>query len=357
MVKVAVDAMGGDNAPVEIIKGAVDALLATTADDLSVILVGDEARIKAELDALKSDKDRAGFDMGRIQIIHTTEVIETGEPPVNAIRTKKDSSLVVALKQVKEENASAFVSSGSTGAILVGGQVIVGKQKGVKRAPLAPVIPTLKSGTLLIDCGANVDAKPDYLIQYAHMGSIYMEHVMGVKNPSVGILNIGSEEEKGNALVKETYPMLKAEPGINFIGSVEAKDLVEGKADVVVCDAFAGNVALKMYEATGNMLLNTLKETLTSSTKNKLGAALVYPSLKVKLKKFDASQYGGAPLLGLKGLVVKTHGSATSKEIKNAIMQCIDFTKTDVTGKVAAQLAKAAEAKTAETTAADIVLN
>lgn len=347
MIKVAVDAMGGDNAPVEIIKGAVDALLVSA--NLELMLVGDEPRIKEELEKLKQDKERSGFDMSRIEIIHTTEVIETGEPPVNAIRTKKDSSMVVALKLVKEGKAQAFVSSGSTGAILVGGQVIVGKQKGVKRAPLAPVIPTLREGSLLIDCGANVDAKPEYLIQYAHMGSIYMEHVMGVKNPTVGILNIGSEEEKGNALVKETYPLLKAEPGINFIGSVEAKDLIEGKADVVVCDAFSGNVALKMYEATGGMLLDTLKSTLTSSTKNKIGAALVYPSLKEKLKKFDASQYGGAPLLGLKGLVVKSHGSAKAKEIKNSVIQCVDFAKEDITGKIAAQLAAAAEIKTAET--------
>lgn len=335
MVRVALDAMGGDHAPAEIVKGAVDALLATQKDDLEVIFVGDESAVRAELEKLRADKERKDFDDSRISIIHTTEIIETGEPPVNAIRTKKDSSMVVALKLVKEQKAEAFVSSGSTGAVLVGGQVIVGKLKGVKRTPLAPIIPTMRGGALLIDCGANVDARPEYLLQYAHMGSIYMEHVMGVKNPAVGILNIGAEEEKGNALVKETYPLLKAEPGINFIGSVEAGDMIAGKADVIVCDAFAGNVALKTYEATGSMLLGMLKTTLTSSAKNKLGAALVYPSLKEKLKKFDASQYGGAPMLGLKGLVVKSHGSATAKEIRNAIMQCMDFSKQNIAEKIA----------------------
>ncbi len=345
MVRVALDAMGGDYAPAEIIKGAVDALLATGKDDLTITFTGDEAAIQAELQKLRADKDRNGFDESRISIVHTTEVIETGESPVNAIRTKKDSSMVVALKMVKEGKADAFVSSGSTGAILVGGQVIVGKLKGVRRTPLAPVIPTLRGGALLIDCGANVDAKPEYLLQYAHMGSIYMEYVMGIKNPAVGILNIGAEEEKGNSLVKETYPLLKAEPGINFIGSVEAKDILDGKADVIVCDAFAGNVALKTYEATGSMLLGMLKSTLTSSTKNKIGAALVYPSLKAKLKKFDASQYGGAPMLGLKGLVVKSHGSATAKEIKNAVMQCIDFSRQNIAEKIAASFAKETSAQ------------
>lgn len=340
MVHVALDAMGGDNAPAEIIKGAVDALLATEKDDLRITFVGDETAIRAELEKLRADKDRKGFDESRISIVHTTEVIETGEPPVNAIRTKKDSSIVIALKMVKEGKADAFVSSGSTGAVLVGGQVIVGKLKGVKRTPLAPIIPTVRGGALLIDCGANVDARPEYLIQYAHMGSIYMENVMGVKNPAVGILNIGAEEEKGNALVKETYPLLKAEPGINFIGSVEAGDMIAGKADVIVCDAFAGNIALKTYEATGSMLLDMLKTTLTSTTKNKLGAALVYPSLKEKLKKFDASQYGGAPMLGLKGLVVKSHGSAKAKEIRNAVMQCMDFSKQNIAEKIAASFSK-----------------
>lgn len=348
MVHVALDAMGGDNAPAEIIKGAVDALLATGKEDLQITFVGDETAVKAELEKLRADKERKGFDESRISIVHTTEVIETGEPPVNAIRTKKDSSIVVALKMVKEGKADAFVSSGSTGAVLVGGQVIVGKLKGVKRTPLAPIIPTVRGGALLIDCGANVDARPEYLVQYAHMGSIYMENVMGVKNPAVGILNIGAEEEKGNALVKETYPLLKAESGINFIGSVEAGDMIAGKADVIVCDAFSGNIALKTYEATGSMLLGMLKSTLTSTTKNKLGAALVYPSLKEKLKKFDASQYGGAPMLGLKGLVVKSHGSATAKEIRNAVIQCMDFSKQNIAGKIAASFTKEADAQKEE---------
>ena len=334
MVKVVVDAMGGDNAPVEIIKGAVDALLKTDKEDLELIFTGSEEVIRRVLDDLRSDKDRKNYDNSRITIVNTTEVIETGEPPVAAIRAKKDSSMVVALKMVKEGKADAFVSSGSTGAILVGGQVIVGKLKGVKRTPLAPVIPTMNGGALLIDCGANVDARPEYLVQYAHMGSIYMKYVCGVENPKVGILNIGAEEEKGNALVKETYPLLKAEEDINFIGGIESKDMIEGKADVIVCDAFSGNIALKTYEATGSVLLGMLKTTLTDGLKNKIGAAIVYPALKSKLKKFDATQYGGAPMLGLKGLVVKTHGSAKAKEIGNAVLQCLDFSKEDIPGKI-----------------------
>ncbi|MCR5742595.1 MAG: phosphate acyltransferase PlsX [Lachnospiraceae bacterium] len=334
MVRVAVDAMGGDNAPGEIVRGVVDALIADTDKKLSVILVGREADVKRELEACKTEKNRSTFDESRIRIVHADDVIETGDPPVVAIRNKKESSMVKALTMVKEGEAEAFVSSGSTGAVLVGGQLIVGRLKGVQRTPLAPIIPTLNGAALLIDCGANVDAKPENLIQYAHMGTVYMKYIMGVENPRVGILNIGVEEEKGNALVKATYPLLKEEKGINFIGSVEAQGLVEGAADVIVTDAFAGNVALKMYEATGKALLKLMKDGFKSNVGSKLGAALALPSLKGKLKKFDASQYGGAPMLGLKGLVVKSHGSAKAKEIRNTLMQCIDFSEQNIPEKI-----------------------
>ena len=324
-VKVAVDAMGGDNAPVETVKGAVDAVNAS--GKVKVFLVGPKEVLIKEL-------ARYTYPAEQIEVVHASEVIETAEPPVMAIRKKKDSSLAKALNLVKDGTCDAYVSAGSTGATLVGGQVIVGRIKGVERPPLAPLIPTAKGCSLLIDCGANVDARPSHLVQFAQMGSVYMEHVMGVKNPKVGIVNIGAEEEKGNALVKETFPLLKSCPGINFIGSVEARDIPAGAADVVVCEAFVGNVILKTYEGVGLTLISKVKEGMMTSLRSKIGALLVKPALKTTLKAFDLEQYGGAPLLGLKGLVVKTHGSSKANEIKNSILQCITFTEQKISEKI-----------------------
>ena len=227
--------------------------------------------------------------------------------------------------------------------MLAGGQVIVGRSKGVERPPLAPLIPTEKGASLLIDCGANVDAKPSQLVQFAKMGSIYMENVMGIKNPKVGIVNIGAEEEKGNALVKETFPMLKACSDINFIGSIEARDIPAGAVDVVVCEAFVGNVVLKLYEGVGSTLIKKVKGGMMVNLRSKIGALLVKPALKQTLKAFDLEQYGGAPLLGLKGLVVKTHGSSKAVEIKNTILQCVTFKEQDINGKIQKVISGAAE--------------
>lgn len=324
-VTVAVDAMGGDNAPAEIVKGVVDAV--NSNDSVNIRLVGIEDRINTELGKYEYDKSR-------IQVINATEIIETAEHPVNAIRKKKDSSLVVALNLVKNGEADAFVSAGSTGAVLVGAQAIVGRIPGVKRPPLAPVLPTAKGPLVLVDCGANVDSRPDHLVLFARMGSIYSEYVLGINKPKVGIANNGAEEEKGNQLVKDTFPLLKECNDINFVGSVETKDIPQGNADVVVCDGFVGNAILKMYEGVGTTLISEIKKNLMTSFRGKLGGLLIKPSLKQVLKKYDATEYGGAPMLGLNGLVVKAHGSSNAKEIKNAVHQCIQFVEADINTKI-----------------------
>ena len=299
---------------------------------IKVFLVGKEDVIKEEL-------KKYTYPAEQIEIVPASQVIETAEPPVNAIRSKKDSSIVKALHLVKEGQCDAFVSAGSTGAVLVGGQVLVGRAKGVERPPLAPLIPTENGVSLLIDCGANVDARPSHLVQFAKMGSIYMKNIMNVPNPRVAIVNIGAEEEKGNALVKETFPLLKECKDINFIGSIEARDIPAGAADVIVCEAFVGNVILKLYEGVGATLLKKVKGGMMSSLRSKIGALLVKPALKQTLKSFDLDEYGGAPLLGLKGLVVKTHGSSKAVEIRNTILQCVTFKEQGIIEKIKESLA------------------
>lgn len=325
MITIAVDAMGGDNAPGEIIKGAV--LAVQEKKDIKVLLTGDEAVIHKELDEYNYDKER-------FEIVHAPEVITNCEAPVMAIRSKKNSSIVVAMNLIKNGEADAFVSAGSTGAVLAGGQLIVGRLPGVERPPLAPLIPTINGVSLLVDCGANVDARPSHLVQFARMGSIYMENVVGIKNPRVAIVNNGAEEEKGNMLVKETFPLLKSCKDINFIGSIEAREIPYGGADVIVCEAFVGNVILKLYEGLGSALLKKVKAGLMSTTKSKIGALLCKSALKETMKDFDASKYGGAPLLGLKGLVVKTHGSSKSTEVRNSILQCVTFMEQKINEKI-----------------------
>ena len=308
MGKVVVDAMGGDNAPEEPVKAAVEAV--KEKENIQVILTGVQDVIEAEL------RKYPDYPKDRIRVVHASQVIETAEPPVMAIQKKKDSSIVVGLNLVKKQEADAFVSSGSTGAVLVGGQVIVGRIQGIRRPPLAPLIPTAKGVSLLIDCGANVDARPDHLVQFAQMGSIYMENVVGIKKPRVAIVNNGAEEEKGNALVKATFPLLKACKAINFIGSIEARDIPSG------------------YEGVGATLISMIKKGMMTNIRSKMGALMVKPALKETLKSFDASEYGGAPLLGLKGLVVKSHGSAKSVEIRHAIFQCEQFKEEKINEKI-----------------------
>lgn len=330
-VRVAVDAMGGDNAPGEIVKGSVEAI--NTRNDIKVFLVGKEEVLKNELSKYSYDKER-------LVVVNANDVITNDEAPVMAIRRKKESSIVTALNLVKNNEADAFVSAGSTGAVLVGGQFVVGRIKGVERPPLAPLLPTINGVSLLVDCGANVDARPSHLVQFAKMGSIYMENVVGIKNPRVAIVNIGTEEEKGNMLVKETFPLLKNCSDINFIGSIEAREIPNGGADVIVCEAFVGNVILKLYEGLGSALIGKIKSGLMSTTKSKIGALLCKPALKKTLKSFDASEYGGAPMLGLNGLVVKAHGNSKSIEIKNSIIQCVSFTEQKLSEKIKVNIQK-----------------
>lgn len=337
ITRIALDAMGGDHAPHEIVKGAVDAV--NMRKDIKIFLVGQPDLIEKELDRYSCD----GKDREQIEIVPTSEVIEMAEPPVLAIRRKKDSSIVVGMNMVKRGEADAFVSAGSSGAVLAGGQLIVGRQKGVERPPLAPLIPNEKGVSLLIDCGANVDARPSHLLQFAKMGSVYMEHVVGIPNPRVAIVNIGAEEEKGNALVKETFPFLKECQDINFIGSIEAREIPHGMADVIVCEAFVGNVILKLFEGVSSTLIHVVKQGMMADLRGKIGGLLVKPSLKRTLKSFDASEYGGAPLLGLRGLVVKSHGNSKAAEIRNSVLQCVTFREQDINKKIAEKLQPPAE--------------
>ena len=325
ITRIVIDAMGGDNAPTCNIQGAVDAV--NIHKDVHIILVGKE-------DIIKEGLSEYEYDTSRIEIVNAEENITCDEPPVMAVRRKKDSSIVVGMKLVKEGKADAFLSAGSTGAVLVGGQFIVGRLKGVDRPPLAPLIPTEKGVSLLIDCGANVDARANHLLQFAKMGSAYMEGIVGIKKPKVAIVNIGAEEEKGNMLVKEAYPLLANCSDINFIGSIEARDVPKGDADVIVCEAFVGNVILKLYEGIAATLIKNIKDGMKSTFKSKIGALLCKSAIKEKLKEFDADTYGGAPLLGLNGLVVKIHGSSHNTEVKNAVAQCIQFKKEDIQGKI-----------------------
>ena len=333
-IRVALDAMGGDLAPAEPVKAAVEALEKRKV--LHMTLVGKEEVIRAELEKYQYPEDR-------LEILDAREVIEMAESPVNAIRKKKDSSIVKGLQLVKEGKCDAFVSAGSTGAILAGGQLIVGRIRGIERSPLAPLIPTSKGPALLIDCGANMDARPSQLVQFAQMGSIYMKNITGNPNPRVAIVNVGAEEEKGNALVKETFPLLKACDNINFIGSIEARDITDGYADVIVCDAFVGNVILKMFEGVASTLLHGIKDAIMSSTKAKIGGLLIKDSLKSLLGTYDVSSYGGAPMLGLRGLVVKTHGSSKAVEIRNSILQCRDFSRLNISEEIRERMEAEAE--------------
>lgn len=326
MITVALDVMGGDNCPDSNLKGAVLALKKSQV--LKVRLFGPEAVMREKLQSL------GDVPMDRLELSDAPEVIELTEAPVAAIQAKRHSSIVEGVMAVKRGECDAFVSAGSSGAVLAGGQLKIGRVKEVLRTPLAVLIPTAKGVSLLIDCGANVDARPEWLCQFARMGSLYMQHVCGIQKPVVKLVNIGLEEEKGNALIKATRPMIEALRDLNYQGFIESREIPSGAADVIVTDAFTGNAMLKLYEGTASMLVHMIKSALTENLRTKLGAAMILPALKKTLASFDASIYGGAPLLGLKGLVVKCHGNATETEICNALLQCENFVNAGLNDKL-----------------------
>lgn len=309
-MRIAIDAMGSDKAVQPEVVGAIAA--AREWPQLSLILVGDEERIKAEA-------AKVGGLPKNVTIRHASELIKPDEEPVRAVRTKKDASMVVAGKLVKEGEADALLSAGSTGALVVVGTLGIGRMKGIERPALGSVIPTMKDPAFFLDIGATIDPRPEWLVQFALMGDVYAKAILGIKNPRVALLNNGAEAEKGNALTKATYPLMAAAKGINFTGNVEGRDVPFGAADVIVAEGFSGNVHIKTMEGVALALMKSIKAALTSSFTAKIGALLVKGGLKQMAKKFDYTEYGGALLLGLKGPVVKCHGSSDAKAITSGI--------------------------------------
>ncbi len=328
-MKIYVDGMGGDNSPSEIVKGCV---LAIKEYNINVSIIGIQEEIQKELWKYKYDEDKIG-------IINATEIVSNDDEPTLAIRRKKNSSLVIGMNLIKENDNSVLISAGNTGALLAGGLLKIGRIKGILRPALAPIIPTKLGPCLLIDAGANADCKPKQLQQFAIMGSIYMQKVIGKDNPRVGLVNIGSEEKKGNELTKETFKLLK-ECNINFIGNVEARDIPYGVTDIIVCDGFTGNVILKLIEGLASFIMHSLKDTMLSTTKGKIGGLFLKTSLKNFKNQFDYSEYGGAPFLGINGGLIKAHGSSDANAIKNAIRQGIKYLEQEVDSNIEEEIKK-----------------
>lgn len=322
-MKIIVDVMGSDKGVEEIVKGSIDAV---NEFDVEIILVGIEDEIQKALDIFTYDKTK-------LSIEHASEVISNEDEPVRAIRRKKDSSMVVAARLLKEGRADGMLSTGSTGALLASGLFIVGRIQGIDRGAISIMYPTFNGHSLLLDTGANVDSKAEYLYQFAQMGKIYMEEIIGKENPKIGLINIGVEEGKGNKLVQETYGILK-DSKLNFIGNIEARDLLKGEADILICDGFVGNIVLKVTEGTAMGIVSMLKEKFTKNIKTKLAAGMMMPELK-ELKAFmDYREVGGAPILGINKPLFKAHGSSDSYAVKNAIKQLIDFINKDIINSI-----------------------
>lgn len=327
-MRVAIDAMGGDHAPQSNVEGALAA--AKEWSDTEIILVGD----REQLDPLLKGSEVPS----NLRLHHAAEIIEADDEPVRAVRRKKDASMVVAGRLVREGEAEAMISAGNTGALMTTGLLVVGRMSGIERPALAPMIPTMDGqGVLALDLGANMDAKPEHLAQYALMGSIYREKVHGIRTPRVGLLNVGTEETKGNELTKAAYPLIQQLP-IHFVGNVEARDVLTGACDVLVCDGFAGNILLKALEGTADAIFSILKQEFTKSLKNKLAAGLLMPSFRGLKEMLDYKEHGGAPLLGLSGLIVKGHGSSDGEAIKNAVRQARTAIQSSLTESISLEI-------------------
>lgn len=336
-ITIAVDAMGGDNAPRAIVEGCLMAL--REAEDLKILLFGPTGTLQPLA---------AGAPQGRLEIREAPEVISMHEAPVLAVRRKANSSMVAAMLAVKSGEAQAVVSAGSTGAVLAGGMLRVGRIRGIERPALAPVIPGRKKPFLLIDCGANVDSQPEYLEQFGLMGSVYMEKVMGVARPQVGLVNIGAEPEKGNRLYKEAHQLMSRQTAYEFCGNVEAREIPAGQADVVVADGFDGNLILKYTEGLAGALTGMLKDELMASWRSKLGALLIMPAMRRFKARMDYEQHGGAPLLGVEGAVVKAHGSSSAAAFKNAVHQARRMVTGEVVERIREGVARISFEKAAE---------
>ena len=312
-MRIFVDAMGGDFAPQAPVEGAIEAL--RRYENIEVVLAGDLQQVEP----LLKDCDDV---RSRISLVDAPEVITNHESPVMGVRSKKNSATVIGMLQLKDKQVDGFVSAGSTGAVLAGGMFRLGRIPGVERPALAPLLPNGKGHFLLIDCGANVDCKPEYLQQFGVMGTAYMKGVMGIDNPRVGLINIGAEAEKGNGLIKETYPLMEKAP-YNFIGNVEARDITADQADVLVCDGFTGNVVMKFMEGVAGTLMGIIKKEMMADLRGKIAGLIAKPAFRRVKKMMDYTEVGGAPLLGVQGAVVKAHGSSNAHAISCAIGQVI----------------------------------
>lgn len=339
-MKILIDAMGGDNSPDEIIKGCVNA-----ADELEsdIVLIGNEKIIKEKVKEFYGKENITDVNP-KLSVKHAETVITNEESPTSAIKTKKDSSMVVGFEMLKNNEGDAFVSAGSTGAFMAGGLLLVGRIKGIDRPALCPVLPTYDGkGFMLIDCGANTNCRVLNLSQFATMGSIYMNKVMHVEDPKVGLLNIGTEEGKGNELTKETFKNFSETESFNFYGNIEGREIFSGDVNVVVTDGFTGNVTLKTVEGMGSMISKMLKEELGANIWRKLLSALLMPALKKFKKRMDYSEYGGALLLGIKKPMIKCHGTANAKIVKYTLIQAENFAKNKVVETIEEEIKKTAE--------------